>query len=212
MSLSRAGFPEPFPQMILLIDNFDSFVYNLARYFEELERETRVYRNDALTIGELRTLAPEAIVLSPGPCDPERAGISIAVVRELGDEIPILGICLGHQAIGAAFGARVVRGIPCHGRTSEIHHDGQGIFRGIPSPFNAARYHSLAVSAADLPPALEVQATTRDGAIMAVRHRRRTIVGLQFHPESILTEHGHELLANFLALARSPLPVHSQTA
>lgn len=184
--------------MLLLIDNFDSFVYNLARYFEEIGRETLVVRNDAIGIERIRALAPEAIVISPGPCDPPRAGISIEVVRELGAEIPILGVCLGHQAIGAALGASVVRGDPVHGRTGTVHHDETGIFHGIPNPFRAARYHSLVVSPAGLPPSLEVAAWLEDGTIMALRHREFPILGVQFHPESVLTQHGHRLLANFL--------------
>ena len=184
--------------MILLIDNFDSFVYNLARYLEEIGRETLVVRNNAIGIERIRALAPEAIVISPGPCDPPRAGISVEAVRELGAEIPILGVCLGHQAIGAALGASVVRGAPVHGRAGTVHHDGTGIFHGIPSPFEAARYHSLVVSPSGLPPSLEVAAWLADGTIMALRHRERPILGVQFHPESVLTQHGHRLLANFL--------------
>ena len=171
--------------MILLIDNYDSFVYNLARYLEELGKKTLVCRNDAIDIPTLRALRPEAIVLSPGPCDPQRAGISLSVVRELAGEVPILGICLGHQVIGAAFGGDVVRGSPVHGRVGVIYHDGRGIFHGIPSPFCAGRYHSLVVSPRGLPETLEVAA-------------QLPVVGIQFHPESVLTEHGHTLLGNFL--------------
>jgi anthranilate synthase/aminodeoxychorismate synthase-like glutamine amidotransferase len=184
--------------MLLLIDNFDSFVYNLARYFEELGRETVVVRNDAIDLNGIRALAPEAIILSPGPCDPPRAGISLHVVRELGAEIPLLGVCLGHQVIGAACGGEVIRGMPVHGRASRIHHDGKGIFDGIPSPFLAARYHSLIVSERALPETVEVAARLDDGTIMALRHRELPVVGVQFHPESVLTEHSHRLLANFL--------------
>jgi anthranilate synthase/aminodeoxychorismate synthase-like glutamine amidotransferase len=184
--------------MILLLDNFDSFVYNLARYLEELGRETRVVRNDAIDVAGVRKLRPEAIVISPGPCDPPRAGVSLAVVRELGSEIPILGVCLGHQAIGAAYGGRVERGEPVHGRSSPVHHDGRGVFHGLPSPLRAGRYHSLVVAREGLPPELEVTATLDDGTIMALRHRRFPVAGIQFHPESVLTEHGHELLENFL--------------
>jgi anthranilate synthase/aminodeoxychorismate synthase-like glutamine amidotransferase len=189
--------------MILLIDNFDSFVYNLARYLEELGRETLVVRNDAIAVREVRALAPEAIVISPGPCDPEQAGISVEILREL-PHIPTLGVCLGHQALGAAYGAAVVRGTPVHGRASPIHHDGSGIFAGLPSPFRAARYHSLIVAQERLPAALEVAARLADGTIMALRHRDHPQVGIQFHPESVLTEHGHRLLANFLARETSP--------
>ena len=185
--------------MILLIDNFDSFVYNLSRYLEELERETMVVRNDAITIREVRELAPEAIVISPGPCDPQAAGISLEIIRQLSPRTPTLGVCLGHQAIGEAFGGRVVRGTPVHGRSDTIHHDGRGIFEGLPSPFEAARYHSLIVAREELPDTLEVTATLDDGTIMGLRHRAFPIVGIQFHPESVLTEFGHLLLANFLA-------------
>jgi len=186
--------------MLLLIDNFDSFVYNLARYFEELGRETLVVRNDAIDVDRIRVLRPEAIVISPGPCDPEKAGVSITVVRELGPDVPILGVCLGHQAIGAAYGGRVVRGEPVHGRASPIYHDGLGVFDGVPSPFEAARYHSLVVAEDGLPGELAVTARLEDGTIMGLRHRTHPVVGLQFHPESILTDHGHRLLANFLSL------------
>ena len=184
--------------MVLLIDNYDSFVYNLARYLEELGCETKVVRNDAIQVDEIRSLAPEAIVLSPGPCDPRQAGISLKIVRELGASIPMLGVCLGHQVIGAAHGGEVVRGMPVHGRTSKVFHDDLGIFRGLPNPFKAARYHSLVISPQSVPPDLEVSARTEDGTIMGIRHRSRTVVGIQFHPESVLTEHGHRLLTNFI--------------
>jgi anthranilate synthase/aminodeoxychorismate synthase-like glutamine amidotransferase len=184
--------------MILLIDNFDSFVYNLSRYLEELGNETLVVRNNAIDIPALRALAPEAIVISPGPCDPKAAGISLDVIRQVSPRVPTLGVCLGHQAIGEAFGGRVIRGTPVHGRAAAIHHDGRGIFDGLASPFEAARYHSLIVEREGLPDALEVTATLDDGTIMGVRHRAFPIVGIQFHPESVLTEHGHTLLANFL--------------
>ena len=184
--------------MLLLIDNYDSFVYNLARYAVELGRETRVVRNDAITVEEIRALEPEGIILSPGPRDPEHAGVCLAVVRELGERFPILGVCLGHQVIGHAYGARIVRGEPVHGRVGVIHHDGLGIFEGVPTPFEAARYHSLVVAPETVPAELEVAARLADGTIMALRHRRLRVVGVQFHPESILTRHGHRLLANFL--------------
>jgi anthranilate synthase/aminodeoxychorismate synthase-like glutamine amidotransferase len=188
--------------VILLIDNFDSFVYNLARYFEELGEETVVVRNDALTTADVRALAPAAIVISPGPCDPARAGVSLDVIREMGPRVPILGVCLGHQAIGAAYGGLVLRGQPCHGRSSRIFHQGGGVFAGIPSPFSAARYHSLVVSPVGLPAELEVTALTGDGTVMGLRHRKFPVFGVQFHPESVLTEHGHRLLRNFLDEAR----------
>jgi anthranilate synthase/aminodeoxychorismate synthase-like glutamine amidotransferase len=193
--------------MILLIDNYDSFVHNLARYFEELGQRTRVVRNDALSVDEVRDLAPESIVLSPGPCDPSKAGICLEVVRRLGARIPILGVCLGHQAIAQAYGGRIVRDTPRHGRTSEVLHDEAGIFEGVPSPFPAARYHSLHVSRDGLPAELEVTAQTRDGKIMGLRHRSLPVIGVQFHPESELTEHGHRLLANFLRSTGATVPV-----
>tara|TARA_B100001750_G_scaffold242889_1_gene257096 strand:- start:694 stop:1293 length:600 start_codon:yes stop_codon:yes gene_type:complete len=187
--------------MILLIDNFDSFVYNLARYFEELGQECEVVRNDAISIEGIRERAPAALILSPGPCAPESAGICIEAVRELGGELPILGVCLGHQAIGAAYGARIVRVEPCHGKSAEILHDGEGLFDGIPNRFSAGRYHSLAVCEEGLPAGLEVSARTEDGLIMALRHKVNKVCGIQFHPESVLTEHGHPLLEGFLRLA-----------
>lgn len=194
----------PSQLMILLIDNYDSFVYNLARYLEELGRKTVVFRNNAIDIDGIRTLEPEAIVLSPGPCDPGKAGISLQVVKELSGDFPILGVCLGHQAIGAAFGGSVVRGEPVHGRASLVHHDGRGIFHQIPSPFRAGRYHSLVVSPRGLPEALEIAGWLEDGTIMALRHRELPVVGIQCHPESVLTEHGHALLINFLEREKRP--------
>jgi anthranilate synthase/aminodeoxychorismate synthase-like glutamine amidotransferase len=184
--------------MIVLIDNYDSFVYNLARYLEELGRETLVFRNDAIGVPAIRALRPEAIVLSPGPCDPGKAGICMDLVRELAGEVPILGVCLGHQVIGAALGGDVVRGNPVHGRAGTVYHDGLGVFHGIPSPFRAGRYHSLVVSPRGLPETLKIAAQLEDGTIMALRHRELPVVGIQFHPESVLTEHGHALLLNFL--------------
>jgi anthranilate synthase component 2 len=188
--------------MILLIDNYDSFVFNLARYFRRLGQETVVVRNDAITVASLRNNLPEAIVLSPGPCTPNEAGCSLDVVRELAGQVPILGICLGHQTIGAAFGGKVVRADePVHGRTSEIFHDQASVFAGLPSPLVACRYHSLVVERESLPQELAVTAWTEDGTIMALEHRTLRIVGLQFHPESILTDHGYDLLAAFLRMA-----------
>jgi anthranilate synthase/aminodeoxychorismate synthase-like glutamine amidotransferase len=199
--------------MLLVIDNYDSFVQNIARYLVELGQEVRVVRNDALTVSEIREMRPAAIVISPGPCTPLEAGISLDVIRELAGEIPILGICLGHQAIGAAFGGSVVRaGRPMHGEAAEITHRGHPLFAGLPQTFLAARYHSLVVEHNSLPAELEPLAWTTDGpeetpVLMALRHREHSIIGLQFHPESILTQGGHRLLANFLTLAGIPVVV-----
>jgi anthranilate synthase/aminodeoxychorismate synthase-like glutamine amidotransferase len=188
--------------MILLIDNYDSFVYNLARYLREMGCATRVVRNDALTLDDVRTLAPQAIVISPGPCTPSQAGISVEVVRALSDRVPILGVCLGHQAIGEALGGEVARSpFPVHGMRCRVHHDGTGLFAGLPSPLSAGRYHSLCVIEKSLPDALRVTARSDDGVIMAIAHRSEPLFGVQFHPESILTECGHRLLSNFLTLA-----------
>lgn len=185
--------------MILLIDNYDSFVYNLARYVRELGATPVVRRHDAVSVPEIVELAPTHIIISPGPCTPREAGVSTEVVRRLGDRIPILGVCLGHQCIGAAYGAEIVRaGRPMHGKTSSIRHTGEGIFAGLPNPFRATRYHSLVIAPASLPPALTVTATAEDGEIMAVQHRRHPVVGLQFHPESVLTEFGYRMLDQFL--------------
>jgi len=193
--------------MIVLIDNYDSFVHNLARYFRELGQETLVVRNDAVTVDEARRLAPAAIVISPGPCTPNEAGVSLALVATLGREIPILGVCLGHQTIGAAFGGRIVKApFPMHGRTSPVHHSGEGLFAGLPQPLTAARYHSLIVDANSLPESLRVTARTLDGVPMAIEHVGWPIWGVQFHPESVLTWSGHRLLANFLQLAGLPIP------
>lgn len=187
--------------MILLLDNYDSFVHTLAGYVRELGGTPVVRRNDALTVDDVAALAPDRIILSPGPCTPAEAGISTEVVRRLGARTPILGVCLGHQCIGAAFGARIVRARrPMHGRTSAIHHDGLGLFAGLPSPFQATRYHSLAVEEETLPPALRVTARDDAGEIMALEHREHPVHGVQFHPESVLSEHGHAMLARFLAL------------
>lgn len=189
--------------MILFIDNYDSFVHNLARYFQLLGQETRVVRNDKLTIVEIRQISPAAIVLSPGPCTPREAGCSLEVVRALHQQIPMLGICLGHQTLATALGGSIVRAAePRHGRISEIDHNSAGVFAGLPAPLAVCRYHSLVVAEESLPEELEVTArSTDDGAIMAVAHREFPVVGLQFHPEAILTSGGFELLANFLTLA-----------
>lgn len=195
---------------ILLIDNYDSFVHNLARYFERLGQATHVVRHDAIDVAGLRKLRPDAVVLSPGPCTPQEAGCSLDVVRELHCDLPILGICLGHQAIAEAWGGRVVRAAePVHGRTSEIRHVERGVFAGLPNPLVVGRYHSLVVDSATLPGELEITATTEDGVVMAIAHRELPVVGLQFHPESILTDYGYELLAAFLkhcGLASSAAP------
>ncbi len=190
--------------MILLLDNFDSFVHNLARYFRHLGCETKVVRSDSIDVQSCAALQPDAVVISPGPKRPEQAGCSIDVIRELSPEIPILGVCLGHQAIGVAFGGVVVRCGPVHGSASEITHDGQGLFAGCPSPMQVGRYHSLAIDPGHLPQQLLVTATTGDGVIMGVRHRSRPVFGVQFHPESILTDHGLATLRNFAALASKP--------
>jgi para-aminobenzoate synthetase component 2 len=186
---------------VLLIDNYDSFVHNLARYVRELGHDTAVRRNDAIDLRQIEALRPSQVIVSPGPCTPREAGISNAVIAELGSTIPILGVCLGHQCVAAALGGRVVRAArPRHGKTSPVHHSGEGLFAGLPSPFEATRYHSLIVEDAGLPECLEVVARTPEGEIMALRHRLWPVWGVQFHPESVLTEHGHDLLRNFLAL------------
>ncbi len=196
--------------MVLLIDNYDSFVFNLARYLRELGCDARVVRNDELTVGQIEALQPQAIVISPGPCSPNEAGISIELIRELHSRIPMLGVCLGHQAIGAAFGAVVRRAPePVHGRTSPIRHNESGVFSRIPNPFIATRYHSLIVEENTLPADLQVTARTVDHLVMGLQHRTSPLFGVQFHPESVLTECGHLLLANFLSLAGimpGPLP------
>ncbi|HKP79719.1 MAG TPA: aminodeoxychorismate/anthranilate synthase component II [Phenylobacterium sp.] len=188
--------------MILVIDNYDSFTYNLVHYLNELGAETVVHRNDAISVDEALGLRPEAVLLSPGPRTPNEAGICLALIGQAPEALPILGVCLGHQAIGQAFGGEVIRARALmHGKTSLIHHTDSGVFSGLKNPFRATRYHSLAVEKDDLPQVLEVTARTEDGEIMGVRHRTRPIHGVQFHPESIATECGHELLANFLDLA-----------
>jgi len=187
--------------MIVLIDNYDSFTYNLWHYLGELGAEVVVYRNDQITVDELEALQPEAIVISPGPCDPDRAGICLELIARLGKTTPIFGVCLGHQAIGQAFGGRIERApAPMHGKVSEIEHDGRGVFLGLPSPLKATRYHSLTIAPDSMPDCLEVTARTSDGVIMGIRHKRLPLHGVQFHPESIESEHGHEVLKNFLAL------------
>ena len=195
--------------MILLIDNYDSFTYNLVHYLGELGAMVEVRRNDALTAEEAIALAPEAIVLSPGPCDPDQAGICLALTQAAARaEIPLLGVCLGHQTIGQAFGGRVVQaGEIVHGKMGEIHHKGAGVFAGLPSPLQGTRYHSLVVERASLPDALEITAELEDGTIMGLRHRTLPIEGVQFHPESIRSEHGHAMLKNFLDSAKINLKV-----
>ncbi len=191
--------------MILLIDNYDSFTFNLVHYFGEIGAECDVRRNDALTVAEAVALAPQAIVLSPGPCTPNEAGICLDLIRAAAGRIPVLGVCLGHQAIGQAFGGEVIRApVPMHGKISEIHHGGTDIFASLGNPFSATRYHSLIVRADTLPGSLIATAHTKDGLIMGLRHRTLPIYGVQFHPESIASEHGHDLLRNFLTLARAP--------
>jgi anthranilate synthase component 2 len=185
--------------MLLMIDNYDSFTYNLVQYFGELGEEVRVYRNDAITLEQIARLKPARIVVSPGPCTPSEAGVSVPLIERFAGEIPILGVCLGHQSIGQAFGGRIVHAKQLmHGKTSAIEHDAAGVFRGLPSPFQATRYHSLVIERESLPACLEVSAWTADGEIMGVRHRTLPVEGVQFHPEAILTEHGHKMLANFL--------------
>jgi anthranilate synthase component 2 len=190
--------------MLLMIDNYDSFTYNLVQYLGELGEEVRVVRNDQITPAEIAELHPERIVLSPGPCTPKEAGVSLAVIDAFAGKIPIFGVCLGHQSIGQAFGGHIVRaGQVMHGKTSAVHHHGQGVFAGLPNPFTVVRYHSLVIDKASIPDCLEVTAWTEtpDGGldeIMGVRHKTLPVEGVQFHPESILTEHGHALLQNFL--------------
>ncbi|MCU0870268.1 MAG: aminodeoxychorismate/anthranilate synthase component II [Burkholderiales bacterium] len=185
--------------MLLMIDNYDSFTFNLVQYFGELGETVRVVRNDEIDVEDIATLAPDRIVISPGPCSPKEAGISVPVIRRYAGRIPILGVCLGHQSIGEAFGGDVVHAKRLmHGKTSPITHHGEGVFRGLPSPFTATRYHSLVVARDTLPPMLEITAESDDGEIMGLRHRTEPVEGVQFHPESILTEHGHALLRNFV--------------
>ena len=188
--------------MLLMIDNYDSFTYNLVQYLGELGVDVRVYRNDQITVTEIARLAPEKIVISPGPCTPTEAGISCEVIRQFAGRVSILGVCLGHQCIGEVFGGEIVRAPALfHGKTSMIYHDGKTIFRGLPRPFEATRYHSLVIRRETLPDCLELSAETDDGVIMGVRHRALLVEGVQFHPESILTHDGKQLLANFLSQA-----------
>jgi anthranilate synthase component 2 len=200
--------------MLLMIDNYDSFTYNLVQYLGELGADVQVYRNDALTLSEIVAWKPEKIVISPGPCTPSEAGICVPLIQRFAGEIPILGVCLGHQAIGQAFGGRIVRaGRVMHGKLSQVTHEGEGVFRGLPSPLAATRYHSLVIERSSLPSCLEITAESNDGEIMGVRHRELRVEGVQFHPEAILTEHGHALLANFLNLEQgrmhSALPANA---
>jgi anthranilate synthase/aminodeoxychorismate synthase-like glutamine amidotransferase len=189
--------------MLLMIDNYDSFTYNLVQYLGELGQELNVFRNDKLTISEIEKMRPDWIVVSPGPCTPKEAGISVETIRRFAGEIPILGVCLVHQSIGEAFGGDVIRApYLMHGKTSMIHHDGKTIFEGLPNPFEATRYHSLVIKRETLPPVLEVSAWTEDGIIMGVRHREFIVEGVQFHPESILTRVGKDLLRNFINRSR----------
>lgn len=188
--------------MILMIDNYDSFTYNLVQYLGELGADVRVYRNDQTTVAEIERLAPEKIVISPGPCTPREAGVSCEVIRSFAGRVPLLGVCLGHQCIGEVFGGDIVRAPSLfHGKTSMIYHDGRTIFDGLPRPFEATRYHSLVIRRETLPACLELSAETDDGVIMGVRHRELPIEGVQFHPESILTREGKKVLANFLSQA-----------
>ena len=187
--------------MLLILDNYDSFTYNLVQYFGELGAEMKIFRNDALTVEEVKKLAPARICISPGPCTPNEAGISLELIRELGATTPILGVCLGHQSIGQIYGGDVVRADRLmHGKTSPIHHNGSSVFKGLPSPFEATRYHSLIVKRDTLPDCLEITAWTEEGEIMGLRHKEHPVHGVQFHPESILTEHGKQMLENFLIL------------
>ncbi|MHB8743991.1 MAG: anthranilate synthase component II [Sulfuricaulis sp.] len=185
--------------MLLMIDNYDSFTYNLVQYLGELGQDVRVYRNDQITVAAIEQLKPDHIVISPGPCTPNEAGVSVDTIQKLGGRIPILGVCLGHQSIGQAYGGKIVRAKQLmHGKVSMIHHQSHGVFQGLPNPFEATRYHSLVIERESLPSVLEITAWTDDGEIMGVRHKTLPVEGVQFHPESILTQHGHALLANFL--------------
>src|SRR5687767_4965219 len=199
--------------MLLMIDNYDSFTFNLVQYFGELGTEVKVVRNDELSVDEIQALSPSHIVLSPGPCTPNEAGVTLETIERLAGRVPILGVCLGHQAIGQAFGGKVVRARQVmHGKVSRIRHDGQGVFKEVENPFVATRYHSLVVERSSLPGCLEVSAQSEDGEIMGLRHRGVPVEGVQFHPEALLTEHGHRMLKNFIGgkpLNRSPSPRRS---
>jgi len=186
-----------------MIDNYDSFTFNIVQYFEQLGEKVKVVRNDAITVADIAALKPDRIVISPGPCSPEEAGISVAAIKEYAGKIPVLGVCLGHQSIGAAFGAKVVRSVQLmHGKTSPIHHNGKGLFERLPNPFNATRYHSLVVERKTLPDCLQVTAWVDNGEIMGMQHKTLPVWGVQFHPESILSEAGMELLGNFITLSQ----------
>ncbi|WP_114661603.1 anthranilate synthase component II [Polynucleobacter necessarius] len=185
--------------MLLMIDNYDSFTYNLVQYFAELGEDVKVFRNDEISVGDIARLNPARICISPGPCNPTEAGISVETIKHYAGKIPILGVCLGHQAIGEAFGGKLVRAQKVmHGKTDSIHHTGVGVFKNLPDPFKAPRYHSLAIEKATMPACLEITATSSEGEIMGVRHKELAVEGVQFHPESILSEHSHALLKNFL--------------
>jgi anthranilate synthase component 2 len=187
--------------MLLMIDNYDSFTYNLVQYFGELGQDVRVHRNDEITVDEVAAMKPDHIVISPGPCTPNEAGISVATIQRFAGQIPILGVCLGHQSIGQAFGGRIIRAKQLmHGKTSLVHHNDTSVFRGLPNPFTATRYHSLVIERESIPDCLEITAWTDDGEIMGVRHKTLAVEGVQFHPESILTEHGHAMLGNFVGV------------
>ncbi|NOT14308.1 MAG: aminodeoxychorismate/anthranilate synthase component II [Methylotenera sp.] len=185
--------------MLLMIDNYDSFTYNLVQYFGELEQDVQVYRNDEISLDKIHALKPEKIVISPGPCTPNEAGISLPLIHEFAGKIPLLGVCLGHQSIGQAFGGKIIKAKTLmHGKTSLIHHKNIGVFKDLPNPYTATRYHSLVIERETIPDCLEITAWTDDGEIMGVKHKTLAVEGVQFHPESILTEHGHDLLNNFL--------------
>ena len=187
--------------MLLMIDNYDSFTYNLVQYFGELGQDVRVHRNDEITVDEVAAMRPDHIVISPGPCTPNEAGISVATIQRFAGQIPILGVCLGHQSIGQAFGGHIIRAKQLmHGKTSPVHHNDTSVFRGLPNPFTATRYHSLVIERESIPDCLEITAWTDDGEIMGVRHKTLAVEGVQFHPESILTEHGHAMLGNFVGV------------
>jgi anthranilate synthase component II len=185
--------------MLLMIDNYDSFTYNLVQYFGELGQDVHVHRNDEITLEQIRAMQPEKIVISPGPCTPNEAGISVPLIHEFAGKIPLLGVCLGHQSIGQAFGGNIIKAKTLmHGKTSLIHHTSTGVFKDLPNPYTATRYHSLVIERETIPDCLEITAWTEDGEIMGVKHKTLAVEGVQFHPESILTEHGHDLLNNFL--------------